>query len=141
VHRHLAALEGFDDAQASPQQGHGGNCTSLSLFSAASSTDALAVDVASSSRRASAILPTEAGFANGAAYTLRQGWHVANVERYIESILTGTVRARAVLASQSDAAAAGVRSYIVDYLARFRAPGGELVVPMPAIIGSGVRPG
>jgi SAM-dependent methyltransferase len=93
-----------------------------------------------SPERMSAAL-TEAGFANGAAYTLRQGWHVANVERYIESILTGTVRARAVLASQSGAAAAGVRSYIVDYLARFRAPGGELVVPMPAIIGSGVRPG
>jgi hypothetical protein len=45
-----------------------------------------------------------------------------------------------VLASQSGAAAAGVRSYIADYLARYRAPSGELVVPMPAIVGSGARP-
>ena len=83
----------------------------------------------------------EAGFADAGAYSFHQDWHVANADRYIEFILTGTVRARAVLAAQSGAAAAGVRSYIADYLARFRASGGELVVPMPAIIGSGARPG
>jgi SAM-dependent methyltransferase len=82
----------------------------------------------------------EVGFADTAAYSFRQDWHVANADRYIESILNGTVRARAILASQSGAAAAGVRSYIADYLTRFRAPTGELVVPMPAIIGSGARP-
>jgi len=83
----------------------------------------------------------EAGFADTAAYSFRQDWRVANADRYIESILTGTVRARAVLAAQSGAEAAGVRSYIADYLNRFRAPTGELIVPMPAIIGSGARPG
>jgi hypothetical protein len=83
----------------------------------------------------------EAGFVDPAAYSFRQDWHVANADRYIESILTGTVRASAVLAAQPVAAAAGVRSYIADYLTRFRAPTGELVVPMPAIIGSGARPG
>ena len=84
---------------------------------------------------------TEAGFADAAAYSFHQDWHVADADHYIESILTGTVRARAVLAAQSGAAAAGVRSYIADYLTRFRAPTGELIVPMPAIIGSGARPG
>jgi len=83
----------------------------------------------------------EAGFADTEAYSFHQGWRVANADRYIESILTGTVRARAVLAAQSGAAMAGVRSYIADYLTRFRAPAGELIVPMPAIIGSGARPG
>ena len=83
----------------------------------------------------------EAGFADAAAYSFHQEWRVANADRYIESILTGTVRARAVLAAQSGAAAAGVRSYIADYLTRFRSPTGELVVPMPAIIGSGARRG
>jgi ubiquinone/menaquinone biosynthesis C-methylase UbiE len=81
----------------------------------------------------------EAGFANADAHSFQQDWHVANADRYIESILTGTVRARAVLAAQSGEAADGVRSYIGDYLTRFRAPSGELVVPMPAIVGSGVR--
>jgi SAM-dependent methyltransferase len=93
-----------------------------------------------SPERMSAAL-AEVGFADAAAYSLQQDWHVADADRYIESILTGTVRARAVLASQSGAAATGVRSYIADYLARFRATTGELVVPMPAIVGSGARPG
>ena len=83
----------------------------------------------------------EAGFADAQAYSFHQDWHLANADRYIESILTGTVRARAVLAAQSGAAADGVRAYIADYLIRFRAPTGELVVPMPAIIGSGARRG
>ena len=83
----------------------------------------------------------EAGFADVTANSFHQDWHVANAERYIESILTGTVRARAVLAAQSGAAVAGVRLYIADYLSRFQTPAGDLVVPMPAIIGSGARPG
>ncbi|CAN5279665.1 methyltransferase domain-containing protein [soil metagenome] len=82
----------------------------------------------------------EAGFAHAEGYSFDQDWKVASADRYIESILTGTVRARAVLVAQSGTAAAGVRSYIADYLTRFRAPAGELVVPMPAIIGSGARP-
>jgi SAM-dependent methyltransferase len=84
---------------------------------------------------------TEAGFADAAAHSFHQDWHVADADRYIESILTGTVRARAVLAAQSGDAAAGVRSYIAEYLTRFRASAGDFVVPMPAIIGSGARPG
>jgi SAM-dependent methyltransferase len=93
-----------------------------------------------STERMSAAL-AEAGFAEAEAYSFHQDWHLANADRYIESILTGTVRARAVLAAQSGAAADGVRAYISDYLTRFRAPTGELVVPMPAIIGSGARRG
>ena len=83
----------------------------------------------------------EIGFTDAKAHSFHQDWHVANADRYIEFILTGTVRARAVLAAQSGAASDGVRSYIADYLTRFRAPTGQMVVPMPAIIGSGARRG
>ena len=83
----------------------------------------------------------EAGFTDTKAVSFHQNWRVASAERYVESILAGTVRARAVLAAQTGAAADGVRAYIADYLTRFRAPNGELVVPMPAIIGSGARRG
>jgi SAM-dependent methyltransferase len=83
----------------------------------------------------------EIGFTDVKAHSFHQDWHVANADRYIESILTGTVRARAVLAAQSGAASDGVRSYIADYLTRFRAPTGQIVLPMPAIIGSGARRG
>jgi SAM-dependent methyltransferase len=83
----------------------------------------------------------EGGFVDATAHSFRQDWHVADAHSYIQSIVTGTVRAGPLLAAQSGAGAARVRSYIADYLSRFRAPTGELVVPMPAIIGSGARPG
>jgi SAM-dependent methyltransferase len=82
----------------------------------------------------------EAGFAEAAAQLFPQDWQVPNADRYIESIMAGTVRASAVLAAQPRDAAAGVRAYIADYLSRFRMPAGGLAIPMPAIIGSGMRP-
>jgi hypothetical protein len=83
---------------------------------------------------------TEAGYADAATYSFHQDWHVADTDCYIKSILTGTARARAALAAQAGAPAADVRSYIADYLTRFRSSAGEFVVPIPAIIGSGSRP-
>ncbi|MBM3346303.1 MAG: methyltransferase domain-containing protein [Betaproteobacteria bacterium] len=83
----------------------------------------------------------EAGFADVEAHSFLQTWHVADADRYVEAILTGTVRARAVLAAQSADATTAVHAYIADYLTRFRGPAGNFIVPMPAIIGSGVRPG
>jgi len=83
---------------------------------------------------------TEVGFTDAAAHSFPQDWRVASVDRYIECILSGTVRARAALLSQSGAAATGVRSYIADYLSRFRTSTGEFAVPMPAIVGAGTRP-
>ena len=83
----------------------------------------------------------EAGFADAEADSFNQEWHVANADRYIEYILTGALRARAILAGRSGTVVAGVHSYIADNLNRFRLPAGDLVVPMPAIIGSGAEPG
>jgi SAM-dependent methyltransferase len=83
---------------------------------------------------------SEIGFLDVRVHSFEQNWRVANADRYIDAILAGTIRARAVLAAQSGTAAIGVRSYIADYLKRFEAPNGELIVPLPAIIGSGARP-
>jgi SAM-dependent methyltransferase len=82
---------------------------------------------------------TEAGFIDVSARSLAQVWRIADADQYIRSILTGTVRARAVLAAQAGASAAQVRSFIADYLARFRNTDGKLELPMPAIIGTGMR--
>ena len=68
---------------------------------------------------------TEVGFIDPAAYSFSQDWRVANADRYIDSLLSGTVRAGAALASQSGATAADVHSYIANYLTRFRTPTGE----------------
>jgi SAM-dependent methyltransferase len=81
----------------------------------------------------------EAGFADSAALSFNQEWNVANADLYMDAILTGTVRAAAVLAAQSANATSAVRSYIAEYLTRFQTPAGGLVVPMPAVVGSGAR--
>jgi ubiquinone/menaquinone biosynthesis C-methylase UbiE len=80
------------------------------------------------------------GYADTAARSFAQSWRIKNADQYVDAIITGTVRARAVLAAQAGDAALGVRAYIADFLARFRDPSGDLIVPMPAIIGSGLRP-
>lgn len=82
-----------------------------------------------------------AGFADVIAWRFDQAWDIDNAEQYIASILAGTVRSRALLAAQSEAASVEIRAYIADYLARFRTPTGAIAVPMPAVIGSGRRPG
>lgn len=84
---------------------------------------------------------TEAGFADVSAFSFEQNWHLANADSYVDAMLTGTVRARSVLAAQTGTATTNVRSYIADYLSRFRTSVGELNIPMPAIVGSGTRPG
>ena len=83
----------------------------------------------------------EAGFTETAAYSFDQEWTVPDADGYIEAILTGTVRAAAVLAAQSPEARIGVRTYIVECLSRLKMAASNPRVPMPAIIGSGKRPG
>jgi hypothetical protein len=53
---------------------------------------------------------------------------------------TGTVRARALLAGQSDAAREKIRQFLDDALTTMRNPGGGADVPLPALIGSGEKP-
>ena len=79
------------------------------------------------------------GFVTVAARSVAQTWYVDSADRYIEAILSGTVRARAVLAAQTGTAAAAVRAYLADHLERFRGSDGAYAVPMPAVIGSGVN--
>ena len=82
----------------------------------------------------------EAGFTDVHAESFDQSWQVCDANGYVAAILNGTVRARAVLAAQTGLALANVHAYIAQYLTRFAATDGTLIVPMPAIIGSGTRP-
>ena len=82
----------------------------------------------------------EAGFTDVRAKTFDQSWQVRNANGYVAAILSGTVRARAVLAAQTSSALADIQAYIAQYLTRFAASDGTLIVPMPAVIGIGTRP-
>jgi SAM-dependent methyltransferase len=81
----------------------------------------------------------EAGFTDVRAESFDQSWQVSDANGYVAAILDGTVRARAVLAAQTGLALTNVHAYIAQYLTRFAAPDGTLIVPMPAVIGSGTR--
>ena len=69
---------------------------------------------------------TELGFADTAAYSFQQEWNVADVDRYIDSILTGTVRAASVLAAQTKVARTDIRGYLAESLKRFPAAAGGI---------------
>lgn len=79
------------------------------------------------------------GFVDVAALSVAQTWRVESADRYVEAILSGTVRVRAVLAAQTGTAAVAVSAYLADNLERFRGSDGAYAVPMPAVIGSGVK--
>ena len=82
----------------------------------------------------------EADFTDVRGESFDQSWQVRDANGYVAAILDGTVRARAVLAAQTGLALADVHAYIAQYLTRFAASDGTLIVPMPAVIGSGSRP-
>ena len=84
---------------------------------------------------------TESGFVDTAACSFQQEWNVADTDRYIESILTGTVRAAAVLAAQTKEAGIDIRDHIAEFLKRSPAAAGGSAVPLPALVGSGARSG
>lgn len=68
-----------------------------------------------------------------------QRWHVQSADQILDAMRNGTVRARAVLAAQSEAAMVNIRQFLQDALATMRNPAGGSDVPLPALIGSGTK--
>lgn len=83
---------------------------------------------------------TEIGLSNIETEFVDQRWHVESADQILDAMRTGTVRARALLAGQSDAAREKIRQFLDDALATMRNPGGGADVPLPALIGSGEKP-
>ena len=82
---------------------------------------------------------TEIGFSNVETELFEQRWHVDSAAQILAAIRTGTVRARALLAAQSDAAVNGIHSYINDTISNMVNAAGGFDVPLPAVIGSGEK--
>ena len=74
---------------------------------------------------------TQAGFADCAANLVAQDWQVDDAHEYVDAILTGTVRARAVLAAQSSGAMESVKAFLAERLEEFRGQGGHIAIPPP----------
>ena len=80
----------------------------------------------------------DAGFAGAAASIFPQHLRLARPGDLIERISEGTVRTRALLLAQADGVRVAIASAVAAAVARFAADGGY-DVPMPAVIGSGMK--
>jgi SAM-dependent methyltransferase len=68
-----------------------------------------------------------------------QTWHFNEALDLVTAIAEGTVRARALYLAQTDAVRAAIDADVVAGMDRFPGAGHGYAVPMPAIIGSGVK--
>ncbi len=82
---------------------------------------------------------SEIGFSNVEAQLFSQQWQVDSAAQILEAIREGTVRARALLAAQSDAAVDGIHSFIEDAISNMGNAVGGFDIPLPAVIGSGTK--
>lgn len=81
----------------------------------------------------------EIGFSDVEAVLSDQVWHVGSVEEILAALRTGTVRARALLAAQSDAAIIGIQQFLEETISSMGNAAAGFDVPLPAIIGSGAK--
>jgi ubiquinone/menaquinone biosynthesis C-methylase UbiE len=83
---------------------------------------------------------SEIGFTNVSASAFDQKWHVKSATQLLDAIRNGTVRARALMAAQTDAAMVGICQFFEQALDAMGSPDKGYDVPLPAIIGSGTKP-
>lgn len=83
---------------------------------------------------------TELGFTKVEARPFAQTWHVRSTGEVLDTIQSGTVRARALLAAQSEAAMPLIRRWFDETVSMMGSPDKGYDVPMPAIVGSGAKP-
>ena len=57
----------------------------------------------------------------------------------LNAIMAGSVRARALLTAQTESARIAISRVIEEDMERFRGSGGNYRVPMPAVVGAGVK--
>ena len=70
-----------------------------------------------------------------------QAWQFEAPTDFLEAIMQGAVRAKALLEAQDDRALAIIRGVVAEGTARFARGRQGYAVPMPALVGSGAKPG
>lgn len=82
---------------------------------------------------------SDIGFSQVETKFVDQRWHVKSGAHILEAMRTGTVRARALLAAQSKDAMTNIETFLDGVLSGMRNPAGGHDVPLPALIGSGMK--
>lgn len=80
------------------------------------------------------------GFAEVDVQTLPQYWQLDDADEFITCFTDATVRSRGLLAAQSPRARGEIYASVRDGLMAFSEDGDSYRIPMPALIGSALRP-
>jgi SAM-dependent methyltransferase len=80
-----------------------------------------------------------AGFSSIKVIRVPQVWRAPSADHVFDAIAQGTVRAAALLREQSAEAEAAIRRAVRDGMAGY-VRNGEIALPMPAVIASGIKP-
>ena len=80
------------------------------------------------------------GLINVTSLAVAQAWTFAQPDDFLDAIMRGAVRARALLEAQDADALSAIRAAIRKEMARFAHEAGGYQVPMPALVGSGAKP-
>jgi len=83
----------------------------------------------------------ESGLVDLETSLVPQAWRFAAPGDFLDAMLEGAVRAKALLEAQDASALAAIRSMVADGTARFPRGRDGYEVPMPALVGSGAKPG
>jgi SAM-dependent methyltransferase len=79
------------------------------------------------------------GLHDAQAYRVEQVWDWQDPLGIVRAVLEGAVRARALLNAQNDAARQAIDAAVTEGMDRWRDAAGRYRIPMPAILGSGVK--
>jgi len=90
-----------------------------------------------SEKMANALL--EVGFSQPKTTTVDQTWEFSDSHGLITGIMEGAVRARAIIASQSETVKAAIVDDVVTGMGAYGSPEGNYLVPMPALVGSAIK--
>ena len=83
----------------------------------------------------------QTGFIDVDAVTVPLTLRLERATSFMDTVLQGTVRAKALLLAQSDAALSAINAATAQAIDRLFRAEDSFRVPMPAIVGSGVKPG
>jgi len=83
----------------------------------------------------------QTGFIDVDAVTVPLTLRLERATSFMDTVLQGTVRAKALLLAQSDAALSAINAATAQAMDRLFRAEDSFRVPMPAIVGSGVKPG
>ena len=79
---------------------------------------------------------SEVGFLKPSTATVAQSWELRDSQGLFTGIMEGAVRARALIAAQTDEVQDAISNAVVKGMDEYVAPSGIYCVPMPALIGS-----